>query len=389
MSSSRNFNAVPPPKNLNKRSFYTRAEEVESRKYDDDKTVFQSALKRSKFHSDDDYFEDDDDDTPSVNKAKPNDEDEDEEEDPLDAFMADLAKTEESSKKKEKSATASMSSKPLVSSTTTKDSNLDRLNKGLRQDIEEEDAQESYYRFMKENPNAGVGTYASGSDAEEEDDASGNNAKVEYDEHGNPIAPTGRKLIDPLPIVYHSQIDYAKFEKNFYNEHEEIKKLSESEVKALRSKLGLKVSGASPPKPIVSFAHFGFDDDLLRVIRKLEYTQPTPIQAQAIPAGLSGRDIIGIAKTGSGKTAAFIWPLLVHILDQPELKPGDGPIGLILAPTRELSQQIYVEAQRFAKPYGIRVVCTYGGGSKYEQAKDLESGAEILVGTPVSILFSI
>jgi len=62
--------------------------------------------------------------------------------------------------------------------------------------------------------------------------------------------------------------------------------------------------------------------------------------SQGIPIALSGRDIIGIAKTGSGKTAAYIWPLLIHIMDQRELQPGDGPIGLICAPTRELSQQV-------------------------------------------------
>ena len=61
--------------------------------------------------------------------------------------------------------------------------------------------------------------------------------------------------------------------------------------------------------------------------RKQEYTQPTSIQAQGIPCVLSGRDIIGIAKTGSGKTAAFVWPMLIHIMDQPELKKGDGPVG--------------------------------------------------------------
>ena len=110
---------------------------------------------------------------------------------------------------------------------------------------------------------------------------------------------------------------------------------------------------------------------------------PTPIQAQAVPIALSGRDIIGIAKTGSGKTAAFIWPLLIHIMDQPELKPGDGPVGLILAPTRELALQIYTEAKKFGKVYDINIVCAYGGGNKYEQSKDLESGAEIVVATPV------
>ena len=90
----------------------------------------------------------------------------------------------------------------------------------------------------------------------------------------------------------------------------------------------------------MSFAHFGFDEQLLAIIQKSEFTQPTPIQAQAIPVALSGRDVIGIAKTGSGKTAAFLWPLLVHAMDQPELKEGEGPIGLICAPTRELCQQV-------------------------------------------------
>ena len=77
-----------------------------------------------------------------------------------------------------------------------------------------------------------------------------------------------------------------------------------------------QVSGLAPPKPVSSFGHFGFDEALLKAIRKQSYTTPMPIQAQGVPIALSGRDIIGIAKTGSGKTAAFLWPLLVHIMDQ-------------------------------------------------------------------------
>ncbi|MCL4124552.1 UNVERIFIED_CONTAM: hypothetical protein GTU68_009887, partial [Idotea baltica] len=172
------------------------------------------------------------------------------------------------------------------------------------------------------------------------------------------------------------------FTKNFYQEHEEIANLSPPRVNELRDKLGIKISGFDTPKPVSSFGHFGFDEPLMKAIRKSEYTQPTPIQAQSVPIALSGRDIIGIAKTGSGKTAAFIWPLLVHIMDQKELAPDQGPIGLILAPTRELAQQIYSEAKRFGKIYNIQVVCAYGGGSKWEQSKALEAGAEIVVATP-------
>lgn len=117
-------------------------------------------------------------------------------------------------------------------------------------------------------------------------------------------------------------------------------------------------------QPIVSFAHCGFDPELIAVIQKQGYTTPTPIQAQAVPIGLLGRDIIGIAKTGSGKTAAFVWPMIVHIMDQPELEKDDGPIGLVIAPTRELCQQIYIEAKKFGKPYNLKTTAIYGGGSR-------------------------
>lgn len=82
------------------------------------------------------------------------------------------------------------------------------------------------------------------------------------------------------------------------------------------------------------------------------YEQPTAIQAQSLPAVLSGRDVLGIAKTGSGKTAAFVLPMMVHIMDQPELQPGEGPIGVVVAPTRELAEQIHKETRKFSKPYG-------------------------------------
>ena len=71
-----------------------------------------------------------------------------------------------------------------------------------------------------------------------------------------------------------------------------------------------------------------------------KYQQPTPIQSQGIPIALSGRDILGCAETGSGKTASFSIPMVQHCLNQQSLRPGDGPIGLVLAPTRELAQQI-------------------------------------------------
>lgn len=82
------------------------------------------------------------------------------------------------------------------------------------------------------------------------------------------------------------------------------------------------------------------------------------IHTQGVPVALSGRDIIGIAKTGSGKTAAFLWPLILHIMDQREQKPGDGPIGLICAPTRELSQQVFQSGVIFPSMLHLHAVAS-------------------------------
>ena len=111
---------------------------------------------------------------------------------------------------------------------------------------------------------------------------------ADYDEDGNPIVPAKSKHIDPLAAIDHSQIEYKPFEKSFYEEHTDISGLSPIQVIDLQQKLGVRVSGASPPKPVSSFGHFGFDDQILKAIRKSEFSQPTPIQSQAIPALLSG-----------------------------------------------------------------------------------------------------
>uniref|UniRef100_A0A182Q0C3 ATP-dependent RNA helicase DDX42 n=1 Tax=Anopheles farauti TaxID=69004 RepID=A0A182Q0C3_9DIPT len=377
-SRSYSLNAVPPPSSLCGRSSgvpppksYNQGPGISKHGYHTIESMHQysgtsqySAGKR-RGRTEDEYFDEDDEPggpqldyipapgSPSAaesgSKSKGCSEDEDEE-DPLDAFMAGIEEQVKMEKKK------------------IPQPNVDP-KKGTRGDIDDEDDEESYYRYMQENPNAGL--IDEGSDAE-----------LEYDEDGNPVPPPRRREIDPLPAIDHSEIDYAKFEKNFYIPHEDIVNLSHAKVQELRQTLGVKVSGPVPPHPVTSFAHFGFDESLMKAIRKSEYSTPTPIQAQAIPAALSGRDIIGIAKTGSGKTAAFLWPMLVHIMDQRDLGPGDGPIGLILAPTRELSLQIYGEAKKFGKVYNISVCCCYGGGSKWEQSKALEQGAEIVVATP-------
>ena len=95
------------------------------------------------------------------------------------------------------------------------------------------------------------------------------------------IEPLISIFVGNLPNAL-SQIQYEKFEKNFYHEHDEIKALTNQKVNELRQTLGIKVSGLNPSKPVCSFAHFNFDEQLLKSIRKSEYTQPTPIQSQVL-----------------------------------------------------------------------------------------------------------
>ncbi|CAB3402551.1 unnamed protein product [Caenorhabditis bovis] len=310
---------------------------------------------------DDEYLEGSDDESSSKCEKNPPKKEEEEEEDELDAFMAGIneqaTKDKEVSEQKEKDRAAG------------KDADQDKKGIG-RADIDEEDMQESMFKYLEE--------YKERQENEEE--------QYEYDEDGN-IIWTWKKVIDPLPPIDHSQITYPKFNKNFYEEHEDIKRLQYMDIVRLKNKMNLRVGGMNAPKPVCSFAHFSFDKLLMDAICKSEFEHPTPIQAMAIPAALSGRDVLGIAKTGSGKTAAYLWPAIVHIMDQPDLKSGEGPIALVVVPTRELAVQVYQEAKKFCKIYNINVICAYGGGSKYEQSNELQNeGAELVICTPGRII---
>eukprot|EP00494_Astrolonche_serrata_P031008 UN31277 len=152
--------------------------------------------------------------------------------------------------------------------------------------------------------------------------------------------------------------------------------------KAIRIHTGTKVSGNNVPNPVCSFAHFNFDESLMNNIRKAQFAKPTGIQCQAVPCILSGRDMLGIAKTGSGKTAAFIWPCIVHILNQDPVDKGEGAIGIMCSPTRELSWQIFKEVEKFTRGTKLRVCPLFGGMTMYEQKRALEKGVEIIVCTP-------
>uniref|UniRef100_A0A1I7VIB5 Probable ATP-dependent RNA helicase DDX46 n=1 Tax=Loa loa TaxID=7209 RepID=A0A1I7VIB5_LOALO len=163
-----------------------------------------------------------------------------------------------------------------------------------------------------------------------------------------------------LPQTDHSKVYYRPFRKNFYVETAELAKITKKEVDEYREELDIRVRGKNCPKPVRSWAQCGVEWKILSTLKKLEYKKPTPIQSQAIPAIISGRDVIGIAKTGSGKTLAFLLPMFRHILDQPELEEMDGPIAVIMSPTRELAMQTWKEANKRFETGAEVVVCTVG-----------------------------
>ncbi|KAL8226197.1 hypothetical protein R6Q57_018754 [Mikania cordata] len=172
------------------------------------------------------------------------------------------------------------------------------------------------------------------------------------------------------------------FEKNFYVESPNVAKRSESEVDEYRKRKEITVEGRDVPKPVKTFSDARFPDYVMQEIVKAGFTEPTAIQAQGWPMALKGRDLIGIAETGSGKTLSYLLPAIVHVNAQPILSPGDGPIVLVLAPTRELAVQIQQEATKFGASSKIKSICIYGGVPKGPQVRDLQKGVEIVIATP-------
>lgn len=173
-----------------------------------------------------------------------------------------------------------------------------------------------------------------------------------------------------------------KFEKSFYKEHEEVATRSPAEVDSFRRKHQMTIAGNDVPKPVETFDEAGFPRYVMDEVKAQGFPAPTAIQSQGWPMALSGRDVVGIAETGSGKTLTYCLPAIVHINAQPLLAPGDGPIVLILAPTRELAVQIQQEISKFGKSSRIRNTCVYGGVPKGPQIRDLSRGVEVCIATP-------
>ena len=148
----------------------------------------------------------------------------------------------------------------------------------------------------------------------------------------------------------------------------------------------VEATGDDVPEPISTFADVDLGPALMANVARCKYTKPTPVQRYSIPIGLAGRDLMACAQTGSGKTAAFCFPIIHNILRSGVQPTGRSrkafPLALILSPTRELSSQIYEEARKFCYQTGIRAVVVYGGAPVVNQLRDMERGCDLLVATP-------
>ncbi|KAK4346291.1 hypothetical protein RND71_032630 [Anisodus tanguticus] len=143
----------------------------------------------------------------------------------------------------------------------------------------------------------------------------------------------------------------------------------------------ISVTGGDVPPPFTSFEAAGLPPEILREIRQAGFPAPSPIQAQSWPIALQGRDIVAVAKTGSGKTLGFLLPGFI-LLKRRRSTPQSGPTILVLSPTRELATQIQDEAEKFGRSSKISCTCLYGGAPKGPQIRDLERGVDIVVATP-------
>eukprot|EP00667_Euglena_gracilis_P006187 EG_transcript_6232 len=182
-----------------------------------------------------------------------------------------------------------------------------------------------------------------------------------------------------LPKVPWAALKLPPVRKDFYTEHPTTAGRRPAELEPWTTKHQVMTVGEGLPKPILNFKEVQLPPQLTAPLAG--YTKPSVIQALAWPVLLQGRDMVGVAETGSGKTVAFGLPAVVHASAQAAVKPGEGPIVLIVSPTRELALQILGEMQRLTVHTKLRTMCVYGGSDRGEQVAAVRQGVEVFIAT--------
>ncbi|CAA3006038.1 DEAD-box ATP-dependent RNA helicase 21-like [Olea europaea var. sylvestris] len=168
-----------------------------------------------------------------------------------------------------------------------------------------------------------------------------------------------------------------------------LEEMTERDWRIFREDFNISYKGSKIPRPMRSWIESRLSPELLKAVERAGYKTPSPIQMAAIPLGLQQRDVIGVAETGSGKTAAFVLPMLTYITRLPpmtEENEAEGPYAVVMAPTRELAQQIEDETVKFAHYLGMKVVSIVGGQSIEEQGFRIRQGCEVVIATPGRLL---
>ncbi|KAM3725307.1 putative ATP-dependent RNA helicase [Dirofilaria immitis] len=178
-----------------------------------------------------------------------------------------------------------------------------------------------------------------------------------------------------------SRENLRPFEKNFYHEHSGVTRREQVEVDKWFTDYQVTVEGNDLPRPVFDFKEAGFPQVITDMLFA-NFQKPTVIQSISWPIALSGRDMVSIAKTGSGKTFAFILPAIVHTVGQPPRGHQKSPSVLVLLPTRELAQQVEEVAKDYCRATDLSITCLFGGAPKAAQARDLERGVDIIIATP-------
>ena len=184
---------------------------------------------------------------------------------------------------------------------------------------------------------------------------------------------------------------YTETIKTSWRPPRHVREMDEKACNSIREKWHIVVEGDDIPPPIKNFSDMRFPPAILEQLRKKGITRPTPIQIQGLPMALAGRDMIGIAFTGSGKTLVFALPMIMRGLEA-ELKvplvEKEGPISLVVVPSRELATQIYEVCKEMAAAIHqtggpeVRVLLCIGGINMAEQSTVLRRGMHIVVATP-------
>ncbi|KAI6189220.1 RNA helicase [Aphelenchoides besseyi] len=182
-----------------------------------------------------------------------------------------------------------------------------------------------------------------------------------------------------------SKTKMDSIQKNIYTENHVVTARSKSEIDAWLSENQVTLTGKDIPNPVFEFNEAGYPKEIESLLYH-NYQKPTVIQSISWPTALSGRDMISIAKTGSGKTLGFILPAIMHTLSQGRRPMGGGPSVLVVLPTRELAQQVQEVAREYAGVMGLSSTCIFGGASKVGQSNSLRTGVDICIATPGRLL---